>query len=140
MNILLIAISAKYIHSNPAVFSLKACTGEYSGLVNILEFTINQQPSFLLQEIYKKRPDVIAFSCYIWNRTLLDGLIPDLHQILPDADIWAGGPEVSYDAPQVIRKWQLRGVMTGAGEGSFYRLVSAYAKGTAASLPAILRQ
>lgn len=140
MNILLIAISAKYIHSNPAVFSLKACTGEYSGLVNILEFTINQQPSFLLQEIYKKRPDVIAFSCYIWNRTLLDGLIPDLHQILPDADIWAGGPEVSYDAPQVIQNWQLRGVMTGAGEGSFYRLVSAYAKGTAASLPAILRQ
>ena len=83
MNILLIAINAKYIHSNPAVFSLKACTGVYRSHVDIVEFTINQQPSYILQEIYKRRPDVAAFSCYIWNRNILDVIIPDLHKILP---------------------------------------------------------
>ena len=97
MNILLVAINAKYIHSNPAIFSLKACTGIYSPHVQTVEFTINQPFAFLLQEIYKKEPDVIAFSCYIWNRSLIGQLIGDLHKILPDTDIWAGGPEVSYN-------------------------------------------
>ncbi len=138
MNILLIAISAKYIHSNPAVFSLKSCTGKYSSYVSIIEFTINQQPSYMLQEIYKKHPDVIAFSCYIWNRNIIDCLIPDLHQLLPAADIWAGGPEVSYNADEVISRWKLRGVMTGPGEGSFSHLVSAYIGGTASCLPDVL--
>lgn len=138
MNILLIAVSAKYIHSNPAVFSLKSCTGAYSPHVSILEFTINQQPSFMLQQIYKKHPDVIAFSCYIWNRSTIDCLIPDLHKLLPDTDIWAGGPEVSYNAGEIISRWQLRGVMAGPGEGSFSCLVSAYMNGTADRLPAIL--
>ena len=79
MNILLVAINAKYIHSNPAVFSLKSCVGKYESYVDIIEFTINQQPSYILREIYKKCPDVIAFSCYIWNRNMLDSIIPDLH-------------------------------------------------------------
>lgn len=138
MNILLIAINAKYIHSNPAVFSLKACTGIYEPYVNILEFTINQQPSYLLQEIYKRQPDVAAFSCYIWNRNILDAVLPDLHKILPHTDFWAGGPEVSYNAEEIIDRWQLRGVMTGPGEASFAHLVSCYMNGSADSLPAIL--
>ena len=71
MNILLVAINAKYIHSNPAVFSLKSCAGEYESYVDVMEFTINQQASYILSEIYKKRPDVVAFSCYIWNRNLI---------------------------------------------------------------------
>ena len=61
MHILLVAVNAKYIHSNPAVHSLKSCAGEYAAHISILEFTINQQPFFILQEIYKKHPDVIAF-------------------------------------------------------------------------------
>lgn len=138
MKILLVAINAKYIHSNPAVFSLKSCTGPYASYVDILEFTINQQPSFLLQEIYKKHPDVIACSCYIWNYNLFDQIIPDLQKILPDTDFWAGGPEVSYHALAIQKKWNLRGVMTGPGEGSFSRLVSAYVNRTEAELPAIL--
>ncbi len=138
MNILLVAVNAKYIHSNPAVFSLRACAGEYKSYVDIIEFTINQQPSFLLQEIYKRHPDVVAFSCYIWNRTMLDAVIPDLHKILPNTDIWAGGPEVSYNASEMIQRWRLRGVMSGPGEGSFSCLVSSYANGTADSLPAVL--
>lgn len=138
MKILLVAINAKYIHSNPAVYSLKSCVGEYESHVDILEFTINQQPSFILQEIYKKHPDVIAFSCYIWNYNLIDGIIADLHNVLPDVDIWAGGPEVSYDASEVIKRWQLRGVMAGPGEGVFRHLVSSYVQNTSNELPNIL--
>ncbi len=138
MKILLVAINAKYIHSNPAVFSLKACAGEYESCVDVAEYTINQQPSYILHEIYKKHPDVIAFSCYIWNRSLIAGIISDLHKIMPDTDLWAGGPEVSYDAADVIEEWKLRGVMCGCGEGSFYHLVSAYVNGTSVNLPAVL--
>lgn len=138
MNILLAAINAKYIHSNPAVYSLKSCTGEYQPYVSVVEFTINQDPAFLMREIYHRHPDVIAFSCYIWNYQIIDRIICDLHKLLPNTDIWAGGPEVSYHTFEVIRRWQLRGVMAGPGENSFSRLVSAYVNGTAQSLPMIL--
>ena len=139
MNILLIAINAKYIHSNPAVFSLQSCAGAYRSYVSVAEFTINQQPSFILQEIYKRHPDVIAFSCYIWNRELIDRLMHDLPKILPDTQIWAGGPEVSFHMSDILKQWPLRGIMAGAGEGSFARLVSAYVQGTANRLPAVLQ-
>ena len=138
MNILLVAINAKYIHSNPAVFSLKSCAGEYESLVDVMEFTINQQTSYILSEIYKKRPDVVAFSCYIWNRNMVGEIISDLHKIMPNVEIWAGGPEVSYDASDVIKEWKLRGVMSGYGEGTFNRLVSAYVNGVPEILPAVL--
>lgn len=138
MRILLVAVNAKYIHSNPAVYSLKACAGEYEPYVDVAEFTINQQPSFIVREIFKKHPDVIAFSCYIWNRSMIDTMVWDLHKLLPKADIWAGGPEVSYNALEVIAKWGLRGVMAGPGEGAFCRLAAAYAKGESEQLPQIL--
>lgn len=138
MNILLVAINAKYIHSNPAVFSLKSCAGEYQSHVDVVEFTINQQSSYILSEIYKKRPDVVAFSCYIWNRSIVGEVISDLHKIMPDVDIWVGGPEVSYNSSTVIDEWKLRGVMSGFGEGAFYYIVSAYVNGTSAELPNIL--
>ena len=138
MQILLVAINAKYIHSNPAIYSLKSCTGTYTAHVTTAEFTINQPPSFILQEIYQQHPDVIAFSCYIWNRSIIGQIILDLHKILPSVDIWAGGPEVTYDAQETIQEWNLRGVMAGPGESSFSRLTAAYVNGEAGSLPAIL--
>ncbi len=138
MNILLVAVNAKYIHSNPAVHSLKCCAKEYASLVVIKEFTINQEPSHIVREIYKARPDVIAFSCYIWNRTIIGQIIGDLLKILPDVDIWAGGPEVSFHTEQVLKEWRLRGILAGPGEGAFSRLVSAYVDGTAARLPSVL--
>lgn len=138
MKILLVAVNAKYIHSNPAVHSLKACAGEYEDCVEIAEFTINQQPSYIMREIYRRRPDVIAFSCYIWNRGIMDAVLPDLHKLLPHADFWAGGPEVSHDAAGAIGRWRLRGVITGPGETAFARMAAAYGTGTAEELPAVL--
>lgn len=138
MKILLVAVNARYIHSNPALYSLKACAGKYETCVEIAEFTVNQQAAYILREIYRRKPDVIAFSCYIWNRGMLDAIIPDLHKLLPKAEIWAGGPEVTYDAAETIRAWNLRGVMTGPGEAVFSLLAAAYAAGSAQHLPSIL--
>ena len=135
---LLIAVNVKYIHSNPAVFSLKACAGKYGRYVSVLKFTINQPVSYLMQEIYKRHPDMAAFSCYIWNRTLPDQLIPDLHKVLPDTDIRAGRPEVSYDTDEVLQKRKLRSIMTGTGEATFYHLHAAYASGKQEILRAVL--
>lgn len=138
MKILLVAINAKYIHSNPAVHSLKSCADECGACIEIAEFTINQQPAFILREIYRRRADVIAFSCYIWNRGMMDEIIPDLHRLLPGADLWAGGPEVSYNAAEILERWNLRGVMTGPGEEVFSRLAFAYANGASHDLPTVL--
>ena len=138
MKILLVAIDAKYIHSNPAVLSLKACAGEYAAHVEIAEFTINQSGSYILQEIYKKHPDVLAFSCYIWNYRLIDSIIHDIHKVLPGVDVWAGGPEVSYNPHEIIDQWQLRGVMAGPGEGVFRLLSAAYVNKASDKLPRIL--
>ena len=51
----------------------------------------------------------------------------DLHKILPKCEIWLGGPEVSYNAEEILMKEpQIRGIMRGEGELTFTELVSAY--------------
>ncbi len=128
MKLLLIAINAKYIHSNLAVYCLKACAGAHRPEVEIAEYTINHQRDEILADIYRRRPDVAAFSCYIWNRTYVTGLIRDLHQIRPELAIWVGGPEVSYDAEQFLEEFpEVAGVMAGEGEKSFAALADHYA-------------
>ena len=69
MNIVLAAINAKYIHSNLAVYSLKAYAKRYAGDISIAEYTINQHTDEILMDLYKRQPDVLCFSCYIWNMT-----------------------------------------------------------------------
>ena len=127
MKILLAACNAKYIHSNLAVYNLKSCSGKYSPQVVIREYTINQIKDEILKDIYLEQPDVICFSCYIWNISFVKELVPDLKKILPDADFWAGGPEVSYDAEQFLRKNPaFFGVMVGEGEETFQELAGYY--------------
>lgn len=129
MKVLLTAVNAKYIHSNPAVYSLKAFAGEYGEQVEIGEFTINHYPDEILQEIYRKRPDVVAFSCYIWNLPMVERLMEDLPRVLPFADIWVGGPEVSFDAEEFLTKHPtVTGVMVGEGEETFEELTGYYVK------------
>lgn len=131
MRILLTAINAKYIHSNLAVYNLKAVTAKYGDQIEIAEYTINQQPDEILADIYKKQPDVIAFSTYIWNRRMVGELITELSKVLSQAEIWAGGPEVSYDAEAFLMEYpKARGVMRGEGETVFPALASLYIEGT----------
>ena len=129
MKILLAAVNAKYIHSNLAVYSLQAyakgyCDGKVPN-IEIAEFTINQQPDEILAEIYRKKPDMVCFSCYIWNITYVEWLLAEVKKVLPDVKIWLGGPEVSYDAENVLLKFpQVTGVIRGEGEHSFMLLAA----------------
>ena len=172
MKFLLTAINAKYIHSNPGVYSLKMCAeskgaaqavqgdqnpwedglpcvplgaekqeehGPYAGVtektareshsmqVEIAEYTINNQMELILEDIYRRKPDMVGISCYIWNIAYALDLVRDIHKVLPDTDIWLGGPEVSYDAPQLlVREPEVFGVMKGEGEEMFAALLECY--------------
>lgn len=171
MKFLLTAINAKYIHSNPGVYSLKMfaesqgaaavqgdqnlwedglpCVplgaekqeeyGPHAGVtektareshsmqVEIAEYTINNQMELILEDIYRRKPDMVGISCYIWNIAYALDLVRDIHKVLPDTDIWLGGPEVSYDAPQLLaREPEVFGVMKGEGEEMFAALLECY--------------
>ena len=127
MKILLAACNAKYIHSNLAVYNLKSCSGEYSSRVVVKEYTINQIRDDILKDIYLEQPDVVCFSCYIWNISFVRELVPDLKKILPQVEFWAGGPEVSYDAVEFLKKNPaFFGVMLGEGEETFHELAGYY--------------
>ena len=127
MNIILTAINAKYIHSNLAVYSLRAYARAYKDEVSIAEYTINQQMDDILMDLYKKNPDVLCFSCYIWNLTYVEDLIREIKKIFPNLPIWVGGPEVSYDAQDVLTRLpEVTGVMFGEGEATFLELMEYY--------------
>ncbi len=129
MNILLVAINAKYIHSNLAVYSLKSYAGEYQEQIHIAEYTVNHRLEYILQEIYKQKPDVLCFSCYIWNYRYVRELIAELHKLMPHVPIWAGGPEVSYESEYFLEENPgAAGVMQGEGEGTFRELCRYYLK------------
>ena len=131
MKFLLVAINAKYIHSNPAIYSLRAYAGEaYAEDIELAEYTINQYGRDILADIYLRKPDVIGISCYIWNWDMVRWLIPELVKVLPKVKIWLGGPEVSYDADQIMKKYpQLTGVIIGEGEETFKELLEYYKAG-----------
>lgn len=127
MKVLLTAINAKYIHSNLAVYSLKAAAGEYKDCVEIAEFTINNQPDYILKEVYKRKPDVLMFSCYIWNLSMIEEVMQEFHKLCPDVPIWLGGPEVSFEVETFLHEHpEVTGVMMGEGEETFRELCACY--------------
>ena len=110
VKILLAAINSKYIHMNPAVYSLRTYALG-SGALNtenveiaIAEYTINQSIDEILGDLYERKPDVIGFSCYIWNWQMTKELMVEVKKLLPQTDIFLGGPEVSYDAPELLSR------------------------------------
>lgn len=130
MNILLTAINAKYIHSNLAIYSLKAAAGAYTAQVELAEYTINHQEEEIFRSVYQKKPDLLFLSCYIWNRCEVLALAENLHKVLPDTVIWAGGPEVSYDAELFLKEnGAFTGVMVGEGEQTFGKVLAYYVDG-----------
>lgn len=130
MKILLAACNAKYIHSNLAVYDLKAYSSDYDEHVILREYTINQPKDEILKDIYSSGADVVCFSCYIWNISFVRELIRDLVKILPKTAFWAGGPEVSYDAKKFLTEMpEMTGVMVGEGEKTFHDLLEFYIDG-----------
>lgn len=127
MKILLAAVNAKYIHSNLAVYSLKAYAKDPA--VEIGEYTINQQKDDILMDIYKRKPDILCLSCYIWNLDYIEEIVLEIGKLRPDMPIWLGGPEVSYDAEEVLRRLPcVKGVMKGEGEKTFKEICQIYRK------------
>lgn len=134
MKVLLAAINAKYIHSNLGIYSLKTY-GEKMlkewGLaeqaeISLAEYTINHQMEQILQDIYKRKPDVIGFSCYIWNISYVKMILADIKKVLPDVKIWAGGPEVSYHGEAFLKEEPAVDlVMMGEGEITFAHFLKA---------------
>ena len=140
MKILLAACNAKYIHSNPAVYDLRAFASEYKEHILLGEYTINQTKDEILKEIYRSGAEVVCFSCYIWNISFVWELIFDLKKILPGTAFWVGGPEVSFDAENFLKEMpQVTGVMVGEGEETFLELARYYIekKGTLADIRGI---
>ena len=131
MNILLTAINAKYIHSNLAVYSLRAYAAgkceKYKEEIGIAEYTINQPLDQILMDLYKRKPEVLCFSCYLWNIEYVEKLVAELGKIMPQTDIWLGGPEVSYHASHMLEQFpQVYGIMRGEGEETFLELAEFY--------------
>lgn len=131
MKILLTAINAKYIHSNLGIYSLKAYADSRrtykTSAIDIGEYTINHSMDKVLQDLYERKPDMVGFSCYIWNIQYVLLLAKNLSQILPHTMIWLGGPEVSYDAGELLeREPEVTGIMIGEGEETFLELADYY--------------
>ena len=128
MKILLTAINAKYIHSNLAIYSLRACAGEYKSQIELAEFTINNQKDYILEEIYKRKPDILCFSVYIWNLDYVESVAREFKKICPDTPVWVGGPEVSYEVEDFLTGHpKIDGVMIGEGEETFREVCDYYA-------------
>ena len=127
MKTVLVAINAKYIHSNLAVYSLRSYARTFGYEPKLLEFTINQQKDQILKGIYEAKPDLLCFSCYIWNLSYAEEIIEDIKKILPKVTIWAGGPEVPYDAPKFLKRHpEVDGIMCAEGEKTLTELISYY--------------
>ena len=148
MKYLLAAINAKYIHSNLGIYSLRKYALEKIGLegprgqetyaqsdektaiqIELGEYTINHQMDSILQDIYLRKPDVVGFSCYIWNIVYVKDLIHDLKKVLPKVRIWLGGPEASYDAVRLMKELpEVELIMRVEGEETFTNLIKACEK------------
>ena len=134
MKVLLVGINAKYIHSSLAIYSLRAyarrALGDNAPDIELGEYTINHLRETILQDIYRRKPDFIGFSCYIWNISMVESLLADVKTLLPRTALWFGGPEVSYDGQHFLKAHpQADGVMKGEGEETLARLLGALGQG-----------
>ena len=130
MNIVLAGISAKFIHTTLAVHLLSRYAEEQYGIRSrAAEFTINQSEDAILAALYRLSPDLLGFSCYIWNYALVRRLVPSLKKVLPGLKVFLGGPEVSFDPAAALAETGADFVLSGEGEEPFSRLCIALRDG-----------
>lgn len=124
MKSLLVALNAKYIHTNLALLSLRVYAKSKGFIIDLLEATINWQNEVIVQEIYKQKPDVLGFSCYIWNMDKIKSIAATLKKLLPNCLIFLGGPEVSFNPDEILKEGYCHTVLIGEGEQSLVTLLS----------------
>lgn len=126
MKILLCAVNAKYIHTNIAVRFIKGyCKSRGISDIDYKEFTINNMEEDIIREISFYDPDIISFSCYIWNISMIKRICSVLVKIKPEIKIVLGGPEVSYNPQEVLKSTVCNFIISGEGEKTSYELFTA---------------
>ncbi|MGX1981576.1 radical SAM superfamily enzyme YgiQ (UPF0313 family) [Thermolongibacillus altinsuensis] len=129
MKIICTTLNAKYIHTNLAIRYLKAyAQPEFQ--IDIVEYTIKDPSLNIVTDLYQRQPDIIGFSCYIWNIEETIKIVKMLKKIRPDLIVVVGGPEVSYD----VKEWmenvpEFDFIVIGEGEETFKQLLFALQKG-----------
>lgn len=123
MRILLTSVDSKFIHSNLALRYLEKIGKEASEDVCLYETTINEDVDYVLADLISYHPDLLVFSCYIWNISMIKQLISAFSKVFPDTLILCGGPEVAYDAENFLDSTAAHGVMAGEGEAIFPNLL-----------------
>lgn len=123
MKILLTAINSKFVHSNVAVRYLRAFTKDMNYDCKIREFSINDRDEKILEEIIKERPNVVAFSTYIWNIEIIKRLSNLIKLVDEDIEILYGGPEVSYDSQNILKELNGEYIIEGEGEKTYREFV-----------------
>lgn len=124
MKVVLTALNSQFIHSNLAVRYLKAYTRELDCDCIIKEFSINDRKEKVLEELIREKPDILAFSCYIWNIEFIQSIVKLVKLVNPEIEILYGGPEVSYDSKSFLEENPGEYLIFGEGEESFYQFLS----------------
>ncbi|SDK77454.1 B12-binding domain-containing radical SAM protein [Natronincola ferrireducens] len=129
MKVLLTTLNAKYIHRNLAIRYLKQSIKDLDEDVHIAEFTINHSQQYIVNEIYKIQPDIIGFSCYIWNVEMIHQISNLVKKVMPHVTIIWGGPEVSFEASKIMEANDaIDMIILGEGEKTFKELISIIGK------------
>ncbi|MCJ7687984.1 MAG: B12-binding domain-containing radical SAM protein, partial [Clostridiaceae bacterium] len=124
MKVILVGINAKYIHSNLAVRYLKSYTEDLDYECGIMEFSINDKIDRILEEILRKKPDIVAFSCYIWNIHYVKKVASLIKLVDSKIEILYGGPEVSYDSETFLKEQPGDYVIEGEGEVTYSEFIN----------------
>ncbi len=135
LNVLINVLNSKYTHSSLAPWYLLAGIDRYCECKNniraeLLEATVNEDPDGILNRILSRLPDIVAFSCYIWNIQRIRRLIRKVKEKKPETVIILGGPEVGFNAAEILRDNPGADyIISGEGEKPLALLLDALCKG-----------
>ena len=125
MKVVLASINSKYIHSSLGVWYLHAAAKavQTDHCVEVYESTINNHIDDIVADIYNLNPDVVGFSCYIWNIEYVKKVTECLKKINPQLKVFFGGPEASFDAENLLNTTDVDFIIKGEGEQTFINLL-----------------
>ncbi len=123
-NTVLLAVNSRWTHSNLALFYLKNSIADLRFPAEILECTINQPLTEILEKIFSLQPKILAISVYIWNVEIVCSILPEIPKILPGCVIILGGPEVSFQPEKWLKNFPfISHIVCGEGELLFREIL-----------------